>query len=226
MKNNIKNNITENGNVNYEEDLIFFYNKYLNLGIGEGYLYDLMDRYMNCWKKKEQGMNPTNGSISIQDIPKYRLNEEDYRNFSRVDQEFINFYHTTTIEVNEDYDVVIDAYGNITKFIFKKELSSVERQELSAYINKNIFNLLHELPQRIELENAISAAENTLLQNILASKINKAVFEKIRKEENDLSAAIFGVANSKVFSYDDSLKQNLDYEELFGKKLSHSRSLR
>lgn len=65
-----------------------------------------------------------------------------------------------------------------------------------------------------------------ILQNILASKIRKLVFEIIKASKGYLAATHFKNKNANLMNYEEMLKDELDFEELFANKLVFSRSLR
>lgn len=209
-------------NMSFEEELVLFYNKYLNIGLEENYLVELVNRYLKIWKQKK--INKDN--LSNIDIKSFTFSDEDYNKFSKLDQEFLNFYHLSCIKINEDFDIVIDAFGNICRFIFKTELDIAEKQALCQYLNQNIFTFLASLPNNLENQEIFVEVENIILQNILASKIFKAIYERIALESDLIQASVFALANSKIFNYDNELKEKLNYEELFKTKLAYSRSRR
>lgn len=220
MRNNKK-------SMSLKDDLILFYNKYLNIGLEENYLLDLAKRCANLWKQKFTGLE----TVKEMKIKDFSFTEQDYASLSKTDHEFLNFYPISYIHMNEDYDILIDEFGNIRRIFFKQDLDIAEKQDLLKYINQSIFSLLHELPESIEQHNALNEAGNIILQNILSSKIYKAILEKIEEEEQDaekkiLMTSLFACSNIEILSYDARIREELDYESELNTKFVHSRSLR
>ena len=205
-------------NKSYEEELIVFYNKYLNLGLGEGYLIGLTKKCAELWQKKgfkKENQNPF--------VSKYEISYEDYASLTKLDQEFMNFYNFSAITINDDYDSIIDSFGTIIRFDFKKELDKTEEQELSQYVNQNILDFLKLLPEIPT--GTLNQVKDMILQNILVSKIYKAIYEEIGKTDL-IQASLFALANAKIFSYDDELKGKLNYEKELKLDYPRLRSLR
>lgn len=220
MRNNKK-------SMSLKDDLILFYNKYLNIGLEENYLLDLAKRCANLWKQKFTDLE----TVKEMKIKDFSFTEQDYASLSKTDHEFLNFYPISCIHMNEDYDILIDEFGNIRRIFFKQDLDIAEKQDLLKYINQSIFSLLHELPESIEQHNALNEAGNIILQNILSSKIYKAILEKIEEEEQDaekkiLMTSLFACSNIEILSYDARIREELDYESELNTKFVHSRSLR
>ena len=192
--------------VSYQEDLILFFNRFLNLEANDSFLISLVERLTKYWVEK--------------------LEEEQERTekFSNLDQEFFKFYESATLEINEQYDVIIDSYGSIIYFILKKERTKEEINNLYRNLNTNIFSFF-ALINEPKYKESFQQAENIILQNILVSKITKAIAEQLRMID-EITAARFILANKEKFCYDDNLKNSLDYEEQFKSKLIRSRSLR
>lgn len=203
------------------EELKLFYNKYLNIGLGDQYLEGLIKRYTLMLDAKKDLSNST--SLTMEE---FTFSEDDYKNFSKIDQEFLNFIPFSCISLNDKIDIVIDAYGNINRFIYKKNLDLPEKQELNNHLHQSIFNFLEEQANNYEYLDVYEEAENIILQNLLVSKIFKAIYEAIVSENNLIEASIFILANPKIFSYEDNLNKLINYEELFKNKLAYSRSRR
>ena len=213
--------------VSYKEELVLFYNKYLNIGIGEMYLTRLVKKYHKIWMNKKEKVDSSIQSRTIfQKAYLLKMNEQDYYLFNKVEQEFVNFYPTSVIEINDDYDIVIDQMGMIQAFFYKTEVTVEEKSELESFIGTSIFSFFDVVSLGIQKEAALKAAEDVILQNILASKIVRAVFEEIAQEENQLSASLFAVTNAQLFQYEDDLTQCFNYETRFSNKLARVRSLR
>lgn len=210
--------------MSYEEDLVLFYNKYLNLGIGEGYLLILVNKCIQNWQAL---MNSKDAEkiIASGNFAELKSLGSNPVSFTKLDQEFLKFYQTATMKVNEDYDIVIDEYGNIINFNFKRNLSSIE-QDLTKEIHQSIFKFLNRMPKSIEVLDAKRQAENVILQNTLVSKINKVVYEGIKTKDSIVSASIYAIAERDTISYEENLVKSVNYEKLVQKKLSRSRSLR
>lgn len=203
--------------VSYEEELILFYNKYLNIGLGEGYLYNLVNKLAELWKKENQ--------VAIKNKNAKNFKSEAQPFLWKAEQDFFAFFPHPTLSINSDYKITLDAYGTITDFLFNHNLSDVEKEELSKNIGTNIFAFLQKLEPSLEQQDAIEAAENIILQNILASKIYKAMYEKLKKE-SELEANAFANEKAEIINFDETLKETFDYEESFKAKLAHSRSRR
>ena len=213
--------------MSYKDELVLFYNKYLNIGIGEMYLTRLVKKYHKIWMSKKEKVDCSIQSRTVfQKAYLLKMNEQDYHLFNKMEQEFVNFYPTSLIEVNETYDVVIDQMGMIRAFFYKTEVTVKEKSELESFIGANIFSFLDVVTLGTQKEAALKAAEDVILQNVLASKIARAVFEEIAHEENQLSASLFAVTNADLFQYEDDLALVFNYEERFSNKLSRVRSLR
>lgn len=120
--------------------------------------------------------------------------------------------------------MIIDSYGSIIYFILKKERTKEEINNLYRNLNTNIFSFF-ALINEPKYKESFQQAENIILQNILVSKITKAIAEQLRMID-EITAARFILANKEKFCYDDNLKNSLDYEEQFKSKLIRSRSLR
>lgn len=207
----------------YEDELILFYNKYLNLGLGEGYLTELISRCAKLWSKKDL-TKETN--LSKRNLKKFSLSEEDYAKLPKLDQDFINFFYCTYLRVTNNYGVIFDSFGTIKSFEFDESISDIEQKELSKNIGLNILDFLNQLTPGLDKDEKLEEAENIILQNILSSKIYKAIYEKIMQEENLMKASLFALANREIIEYEGELKESLDYEKLFVKKAACSRSRR
>ncbi len=207
-------------NVCFLEDLKLFYNKYLNIGLSDRYFDDLINRYFSIWCSKY--VDTTN----LNAISKASFSEKDYSKLLKNDREFLNFIPFTCVKGGEYYDIVIDSFGNISKFVFNAKSDISERQILQQYINQSIYSLLANFPDTLEKQEMLVEVENAILQNVLVSKIFKAVYEKIVFERNLVDASIFALANAKIFSYEDSLQEFINYEDLFRTKLVNSLSRR
>lgn len=214
--------------LSYKEDLELFYDKYLNLGNGfdNGYLNTLLERYLILWQEKIKNWHESEGKrLNLKAMQNFKYTLSDYESFSSQDREFLNFYHSSLIDVNEDYDVIIDAYGSILNFVFKRDLSMEEMMELKRYLHTNIFAFLRLLPDSVKHDEAYQKAEDILLQNIFVSKLNNALFEEINKRSGRVEAYLFAIANARLINYDEEMKNKIDYEAIFTKKIP-TRSLR
>ena len=112
--------------VSYKEELVLFYNKYLFLELGEGYLPALVDKFTKLWKKENQLITSTEKN--------FKLTLEDYLSLSKLDQDFLTFVHHPVINVNDDYQLITDEYGLIKGFLWKRDISDIEVQELEQNI--------------------------------------------------------------------------------------------
>ena len=214
--------------LSYKEDLMLFYDKYLNLGNGfdDEYLNALLERYLDLWQKKIKNWHEFDFKrLNLKAMQNFKYTLEDYQSFFSQDREFLNFYHSCLIEINEDYDVIIDEAGRILNFVFKNDLSMSEQNELRQYLHTNIFTFLSLLPTAFKHDLASQKAENILLQNIFVSKLNNATFEEIHKRFGRVEAYLFALANARMINYDRYLQQQINYEEVFTKKIP-TRSLR
>lgn len=196
--------------LNYEDELVLFYNKFLNIGLGEGFLVEIVKKCSNKWLNDR--------SFTEEDKNKQVI-------FNKMELEFLSFKPTRNIKIGEDYIITIDAYGHIIKFQFNPNFDLSQRMELESYLNESIFTLLENLPFDTEVMEAQEKAQNMILQNILVSKIGKAIYEKI-KSESFLAATQFKNKNITLITYEENLRSELDYEEEFKSKLASSRSLR
>ena len=106
-------------NKNSIEDLLLFYNKYLNVGIGEGFLLELVKKCATTHQLQE---------ISAKDTSII---------FNQLELEFLAFHHFKSIELAKDYTIIIDSMGHITNFLFKPGFDLAEKEELKKYINNN-----------------------------------------------------------------------------------------
>lgn len=202
----------------YQEDLVLFYDKYLNLenGFGEKYLEELMEKYVQVWENK----TPTIDCTSTKPIL-----EVDDQAFTDLDRGFLNFYYTALIPVNEDYDIIINSEGKILSFEFKKDLDLTEQRQLREHLNTNILSFLKLMPNSFEYIEALKAAQNIILQNVFVSKFHKALLMHINNQLGLFSAVLFTNTHAKILRYDDLLQNSLDYEKTFGSILP-TRSLR
>ena len=209
--------------MSYENELILFYNKYLSIGLGEGYLSGLINRCATLWLKKEmpKGKKPTKKNLR-----NFSINSEDYASLSKLDQDFINFFYRTYMRIDDKSGVIMDSVGNIEAFNFDGQVDEMEAKELNQNIGLNIFTFLNKLTPGLNQLDKKEEAENYILQNILSSKIYKAIYEKIMQDGNVIKASLFALANREIMEYEDKLKENLDYENLFEKKAAYSRSRR
>lgn len=207
----------------YEDELILFYNKYLNLGLGEGYLTELVSRCAKLWSKKRLSKTE---DLSKKNLNKFCFNIKDYASLSNLDQDFINFFYCTYLRITSNYGVIIDSFGTIKSFEFDDSTNEIEQNELIKNIGLNIFEFLNKLTPGLDKDEKEEEAENVILQNVLSSKIYKAIYEKIMQEENLMKASLFALANREIIEYEEELKETLDYEKLFVKKAIRSRSRR
>lgn len=207
----------------YEEELILFYNKYLNLGIGEGYLINLVRKCAHLWSKKKLNKQE---DLTQESLNKFSLNFEDYLLLSKLDQSFINFLYRNFIKITDKYGVILDSFGTIKDFSFADNIDVTEQNELKKNIGLNIFEFINKLGPSLAKEEIEEEAENFILQNILSSKIYKAIYERIFQEENLTKASLFALANALIIEYEDQLKESFDYENFFTKKATHTRSRR
>ena len=214
--------------LSYKEDLVLFYDKYLNLGNGfdDGYLNALLERYLILWQKKIKNWHESEEKrLNLRTMQNFKYTLSDYESFSSQDREFLNFYHSSLIDVNEDYDVIIDACGSILNFVFKRDLSMEETMGLKRYLHTNIFAFLRLLQDSVKHDEAYQKAEDILLQNIFVSKLNNAAFEEINKRSGRVEAYLFAIANARLINYDEEMQNKIDYETIFTKKIP-TRSLR
>lgn len=207
----------------YEDELILFYNKYLNLGLGEGYLTELVSRCAKLWSKKRLSKTE---DLSKKNLNKFCFNIKDYASLSNLDQDFIHFFYCTYLRITSNYGVIIDSFGTIKSFEFDDSTNEIEQNELIKNIGLNIFEFLNKLTPGLDKDEKEGEAENVILQNVLSSKIYKAIYEKIMQEENLMKASLFALANREIIEYEGELKESLDYEKLFVKKAACSRSRR
>lgn len=207
--------------MSYEEELMLFYDKYLNLDFDGNILLGIMKDMLNYAEEKEEQVEPA----YISSLQKYVIDENDYPYLTPTTREYIQFFKESYLSINEDYGVYINSLGEITQFVFNNELSIPEQQELSKFTNQSIFIYLNYLEDDLTKEQARINAQNIILQNILTSKIYKAVYEKI-EEKSILKALLFATANRPIFSYEESLNAKLDYAHEFKNNLAISRSLR
>ncbi len=207
----------------YEDELILFYNKYLSIGLGEGYLSGLINRCATLWLKKEI---PEDKKLTAKNLRHFSINSKDYARLPKLDQDFINFFYRTYMRIDDKYGVIMDSLGNIEAFNFDGKASEVEMVELNQNIGLNIFTFLNKLVPGLNEIDKREEAENYILQNILSSKIYKAIYEKIMQEGGIVKASIFALANAEIMEYEDKLKENLDYENIFPRKAAYSRSRR
>lgn len=195
-------------NKNSIEDLLLFYNKYLNVEIGEGFLLELVKKCATTHQLQE---------ISAKDTSII---------FNQLELEFLAFHHFKSIELAKDYTIIIDSMGHITNFLFKPGFDLAEKEELKKYINNSIFNFLESIPVSDEQIASKEEVQNMILQNIFVSKISKATYEQIKIRDGLLASTRFMNKNSEIINYEDQLTSELNFEELFANKLIFSRSLR
>lgn len=195
-------------NKNSIEDLLLFYNKYLNVGIGEGFLLELVKKCATTHQLQE---------ISAKDTSII---------FNQLELEFLAFHHFKSIELAKDYTIIIDSMGHITNFLFKPGFDLAEKEELKKYINNSVFNFLESIPVSDEQIASKEEVQNMILQNIFVSKISKATYEQIKIRDGLLASTRFMNKNSEIINYEDQLTSELNFEELFANKLIFSRSLR
>ena len=115
---------------------------------------------------------------------------------------------------------------DVKSFEFDDSTNEIEQNELIKNIGLNIFEFLNKLTPGLDKDEKEEEAENVILQNVLSSKIYKAIYEKIMQEENLMKASLFALANREIIEYEEELKETLDYEKLFVKKAIRSRSRR
>ena len=197
-------------NMSCEEELLLFYNKYLNVGIGEGFLLELARKYAQNWQIQKSESEENNPSVL----------------FNQLELDFLAFNKFKSVRLAEDYTILIDSLGNIINFLFNENIDLVEKTELERYLHKNIFKLLESLPLDERSIQVKEEVQNMILQNILASKIRKLVFEIIKASKGYLAATHFKNKNANLMNYEEMLKDELDFEKLFANKLVFSRSLR
>ena len=190
-------------NMSCEEELLLFYNKYLNVGIGEGFLLELARKYAQNWQIQKSESEENNPSVL----------------FNQLELDFLAFNKFKSVRLAEDYTILIDSLGNIINFLFNENIDLVEKTELERYIHKNIFKLLESLPLDERSIQVKEEVQNMILQNILASKIRKLVFEIIKASKGYLAATHFKNKNANLMNYEEMLKDELDFEELFANKL-------
>lgn len=212
--------------MSYKEELALFYDKYLNLanGFGENYLNELMVKYLHVWEQfiKTLGVEDLQEGERIL-IP--ALKEEDLKDFSSQELEFLNFQTKTVINFNEDYNLVVDAYGMIEGFDYKRPMDTTEQMLLNKNVGSNVFTFLKTIPSSYESDLAQEQAENIILQNVLVSKIHKAMFAEIKNAYGPLKAAFFAAWTTKMINYDDTITALVDYENIFTRRIP-TRSLR
>ncbi len=212
-----------------EDNLILFYNKYLNAGkVGEDYFFKLIANYVDAWQAKMKTVQKLDQDPQLlgETLNKLKISEEDIKTISYFDHDFQVFYQANYIRINEDYGVIVDAYANIIRFDFYKDLDWSEISMLYKYINKNIFTLLSKLERNIGVIEASEQAKDMLLQNLLVSKLEQAVYSVIKERNGNLQASLFAVANAEIFDYENRLADELDYEAILRSKQSCSRSRR
>ena len=209
--------------LSYEEELILFYNKYLNTGLWEGYLPILVNKCINLWNEKESRKVK---NLREEDLQRLSFNSKDFASLSNLDRDFLSFYPVINLNITKDYSILMDSLGNIKKFQFKSYVDLAEEKELKENVGRSIFEFLNKFENSSDIQSVQEIAENAILQNILVSKIYKAIYEKLEKEKGIVKASLFALANASIISCDEKLQKMFNYEELFQSKLTYTRSHR
>ncbi len=209
--------------LSYEEELILFYNKYLNTGLWEGYLPILVNKCINLWNEKESRKVK---NLREEDLQRLSFNSKDFASLSNLDRDFLSFYPVINLNITKDYSILMDSLGNIKKFQFKSYVDLAEEKELKENVGRSIFEFLNKFENSSDIQSVQEIAENAILQNILVSKIYKAIYEKLEKEKGIVKASLFALANASIISCDEKLQKMFNYEELFQSKLTYTRSRR
>lgn len=209
--------------LSYEEELILFYNKYLNTGLWEGYLPILVNKCINLWNEKESRKVK---NLREEDLQRLSFNSKDFASLSNLDRDFLSFYPVINLNITKDYSILMDSLGNIKKFQFKSYVDLAEEKELKENVGRSIFEFLNKFENSSDIQSVQEIAENAILQNILVSKIYKAIYEKLEKEKGIVKASLFALANASIIFCDEKLQKMFNYEELFQSKLTYTRSRR
>lgn len=206
--------------MSFEEELMLFYNKYLFLDLGEGFLTDLIKKCVILWENKREKHHDLNH------LEDFRFTYEDYNTFYKTERDFLNFYPTACIKLADNYSAIINEMGNIKEFVFDSNMTKEEEIELNKYLHMHILDFIRMLPDSYDKSNALEEAEEILLQNILTSKIYKVVYEVIRKKRGLTDATLFALANNKIVKYDDEMQKMIKYDESFKTRAAMMRSRR
>lgn len=209
--------------LSYEEELILFYNKYLNTGLWEGYLPILVNKCINLWNEKESRKVK---NLREEDLQRLSFNSKDFASLSNLDRDFLSFYPVINLNITKDYSILMDSLGNIKKFQFKSYVDLAEEKELKENVGRSIFEFLNKFENSSDIQSVQEIAGNAIIQNILVSKIYKAIYEKLEKEKGIVKASLFALANASIISCDEKLQKMFNYEELFQSKLTYTRSRR
>ena len=209
--------------LSYEEELILFYNKYLNTGLWEGYSPILVNMCVKLWNEKESRKVK---NLREEDLQRLSFNSKDFASLSNLDRDFLSFYPVINLNITKDYSILMDSLGNIKKFQFKSYVDLAEEKELKENVGRSIFEFLNKFENSSDIQSFQEIAENAILQNILVSKIYKAIYEKLEKEKGIVKASLFALANASIISCDEKLQKMFNYEELFQSKLTYTRSRR
>ena len=96
-------------NMSCEEELLLFYNKYLNVGIGEGFLLELARKYAQNWQIQKSESEENNPSVL----------------FNQLELDFLAFNKFKSVRLAEDYTILIDSLGNIINFLFNENIRKI-----------------------------------------------------------------------------------------------------
>lgn len=193
------------------EELLNFYNRYLALDNDDHDIKHIVVVLSKSFISKIKD------DLTIKGIKDKELifKAEDFATLSRFELSCIKFYYKPIIKIDNDFAIVIDAYGKITSFITSgKEDVNNERIGMSImdYINEN------NVSKRVRKD-----LKNVITQNILVSKIYQAINETLQSYDY-LTASLFQVTNAGMLNYEENLNNSFDVKKCLATSFGRTRS--
>jgi len=206
-----------NKSVSSIEELLLFYNKYLALDNDEVFLLNLVTNMTNIFNAKI----PAEKKERVYEIPleELKYNEMDFANMSMFARKCVNFWDTATIIISNLCEIKINSFGNIL------EINSIVPEMLS-FKNSDIFSFLEHFSYIEGVEKAKKDLYNVVMQNVLASKVYKAVSEQIRTTKGIYAANAFRLINYGIINYENTIASRIENKEQINHGFSRVRSQR
>jgi len=193
------------------EELLNFYNRYLGIENDEQDIKHIIVVLANSFISKISEKT-TIGEVKTGEL---RFKSEDFARLTRFEVNCLKFYRTSSIKIDDNLTISIDAFGKITGFI------SASSKDLNLGLtNSTILDYFEKYGVSREAKRDL---KNVIVQNILVSKIYKAILEDLQNKDY-LTANLFYVTNAGVLNYEETLNNNFDVKKCLAASFGRTRS--
>lgn len=193
------------------EELLNFYNRYLGIDYDDHYIEHIILVLSNSFISK------INEKTMIGEIKsgELRFKAEDFARLTRFEVNCLKFYRTSSIRIDDNLTISIDAFGKITGFI------STNSKDFNLDLtNSTILDFFETYGVSRESKRDL---KNVIAQNILVSKIYQAILEDLQNKDY-LTASLFYVTNVAMLNYEQTLRDNFDVKKCLAAGFGRTRS--